>query len=567
MSYRALRSGIVVAVALALWSGPPARAQAVAEAEEPLAAQVERMFAAAYPDVDGPGAALLVVQDGAVVYRGARGMADVELGVELSADHVFRLGSITKQYTAAAILLLEERGQLSVGDPITKYLPDYPTHGHEITIEHLLTHTSGIYNYTDVAGYMDQPVRRDVTTDELIDTFRSLDMEFAPGERWDYSNSGYVLLGAIIEQVSGQSYAEFMEENVFEPLGLEATHYGGSQIVPGRVRGYQIDGEGFANAPYISMSHAHAAGALLATVDDLAAWDAALAGGELISEASYRRMTSPYVLADGEEAAYGYGFSVTKLRDLPVIHHGGGIHGFSTFGLRVPSERVYVAALSNIPGGGMGPGPLALRVAALVAGDPFPDFERVAVEPAVLERYVGVYRIDEGSTRTVTVEDGRLYTQRSGGGKLEAIPYSETGFFYEQSLTHWEVVLDGDGRASHMLMYHDGSSEPERAEWTDEEIVDTTPEETEVDPAIYDSYAGRYQLAPGFILTVRRDGDRLLAQATGQPEFEVFPSSETEFFWKVVDARLVFEVGADGRANSVTLYQAGQVVPGPRIED
>ena len=567
MSHRVARSGIVVAVVVALCGGPPAITQVAAEAEEPLAARIDRILTEAYPDPDGPGAALLVVQGGEVVYRGARGMADVELGVPLSADHVFRLGSITKQYTAAAILLLEERGELSVDDPITKYLPDYPTHGHEITIEHLLTHTSGIYNYTDVPGYMDQPVRRDVTTTELVGMFRDLDMEFAPGERWDYSNSGYVLLGAIIEEASGRSYADFMEENVFEPLGLEATYYGGDQIVPGRASGYEIDGDGYANAPYISMSHAHAEGALLGTADALAGWAAALAGGKLISEDSYRRMTSRYVLGDGEEASYGYGFSVTRLRDLPVIQHGGGIHGFATFALRIPSQEIYVAALSNIPGGGLGPGPLALRVGALVAGDPFPEFERVAVDPALLERYVGVYRIDEGSTRTVTVEDGKLYTQRSGGPRLEAVPHSETGFFYEQSLTHWEAVLDDAGRVSHMLMYHDGSSEAERADWTDEEIVDSTPEEVEVDPAIYDNYAGRYQLAPGFVLTVRRDGDRLLAQATGQPEFEVFPSSETEFFWKVVDARLVFEVGDDGRATAVTLHQAGQVVPGTRTED
>lgn len=567
MKPRDLRIWGATALALSLITAQIVSAQVAAQAEAPLAQEIDRMFAEAYPDDDAPGAALLVMQDGEVVYRGARGMADVELGVELSPDQVFRLGSITKQYTGAAIMLLEEQGKLTVSDPISKYLPDYPTHGHEITIEHLLTHTSGIYNYTDVAGYMGQPVRQDVTTEELIDHFRELDMEFAPGERWDYSNSGYVLLGAIIEQVSGQSYADFIEEHVFQPLGLEETYYGGTQIIPDRVSGYQLEGEGYVNAPYISMSHAHAAGALLATVDDLAKWDAALASGELISEDSYKRMTTPYVLNDGEEAAYGYGFSVTKVRSLPVVHHGGGIHGFSTFGLRIPQESVYVAAFSNIPGGGMGPGPLALRVGALVAGDPFPEFERAEIDSELLKRYVGVYRIDEGTTRAVTVDDGKLYTQRTGGGKIEAIPHSENGFFYEQSMTHMEIVLDDEGKARHMLMYHDGSNEPERAEWTDEEIVDTTPSEVAVDPEIYDRYEGRYELAPGFILTVTRSGDQLFAQATGQPQFEIFPSSETEFFLKVVDAQLTFEVGEDRRAASVTLHQAGQHVPGKRIED
>jgi hypothetical protein len=314
------------------------------------------------------------------------------------------------------------------------------------------------------------------------------------------------------------------------------------------------------------MTQPHGAGALLATVDDVAKWNAALAGGKLISKASYDRMTRPTVLDDGSEAPYGYGFAVSTLRSLPIVHHAGGIHGFVTFALYVPGEDVFVAAFSNIPGGGMGPGPLALRVGALVAGDPFPEFERVAVDPTRLERYVGVYRIDDDATRTVTLEDGKLWTQRTGGLRIEAIPHSETGFFYEQALSHWEVVLDEAGEVSHMLMYHDGANEPERADRTDEPIVDA-PEEVEVDPAIYGRYVGRYQLAPGFILTVTRQGDRLFAQATGQSAFEVFPSSETEFFYKVVEARLVFEVGDTGPATSVTLHQGGQVVPGHRIED
>jgi CubicO group peptidase (beta-lactamase class C family) len=572
MTFRTCRRAATVAVAIALLAARFAAAQVAAVAEEPrstesLAAEIERMLVEAYPDAEGPGAALLVVRQGEVLYRGARGMANLELGVPLSADHVFRLGSITKQFTAAAILLLEERGKLTVDDPITEYLPDFPTHGHEITIAHLLTHTSGIYNLTDIPGYMDQPVRQDVTTEELIDAFRDLDPEFEPGERWDYSNSGYILLGAIIEKVSGQSYAEFMRENVFEPLGLHHTDCDGTRIIPNRASGYELAGDGYANAAFISMTQPHGAGVLVSTVDDLVRWNAALAGGELISKESYERMTRPAVLDDGTEAPYGYGFSVGDVRSLPAVHHGGGIHGFVTFALYLPGEDVYVAALSNLPGGGMGPGPLALRAGALVAGDPFPDHERAAIDPTILERYVGVYRIGHTATRTVTLEGGKLYTQRSGGLKVEAIPHSETGFFYEQSLTPGEMVLDDSGAVSHMLMYHDGASEPERAERTDEEVVVPPTEEADVDPAIYDRYDGRYQLAPGFVLTVTREGDRLFAQATGQPRFEIFPSSETEFFVKLVDARLVFEVGVEGPAASVTLHQAGQVVPGPRLDD
>ncbi len=557
----------LVAVALIYASSvsPLPAVQAAAAVEPSLAESIEAMLADGYPDAAGPGAALLVIDDGEVVYRGARGMANVELGVPLTPEHVFRLGSITKQFTAAAILLLEEEDKLSVDDPITKYLPDYPTHGHTITIEHLLTHTSGIFNYTSVPGFMDQPVRLDLTTDELVESFESLPMDFAPGERFSYSNSGYVLLGAIIEAVSGQSYAEFIRERIFEPLGMEDSHYGGHQIIPKRVSGYTAEGDGYVNAGYISMTQPHAAGSLLSTVDDLARWNAALAAGELISEESYERMTTPFTLKDGEATTYGYGFSLITLRGHRAIAHGGGIHGFNTFAARLPEEGIYVAALSNYPGGGMGPGPLALKAAALTAGDPFPEFRPAPVPSATLERYVGVYRIDEQSTRTVTVEEGKLYTQRSGGTKIEAIPHSETGFFYEQSLTHFEIVLDEAGKVSHMLMYHDGADEPERADYTDEEIVVRT--EVAADPAIYERYVGRYELAEGFVLTITREGDRLFSQATGQAKVEIFPSSETEFFLKVVDAQLTFEVGASGPATAVVLHQGGQTIRGPRLED
>jgi CubicO group peptidase (beta-lactamase class C family) len=543
-------------------------AQAVAEQPEPLADQIERLLTEAYPDADAPGAALIAIDDGVVVYRGARGMANMELGIPLSADQVFRLGSITKQFTGAAIMMLEEQGKLAVSDPITKYLPNYPTHGHTITIEHLLTHTSGIYNYTNIPGYFENRVRSDLSTQELVEVFQDLDMDFAPGERWNYSNSGYVLLGAILEEVTGESYADFVQENIFEPLGMHDSHYGGPQLIPGRVAGYVQDGEGYVNAPYLSMTQPHAAGSLLSTVDDLTTWHAALASGELISPESYQRMTSPFMLNSGEASEYGYGFNVAEIRDMKAIHHGGGINGFVTFALWLPEEEIYVAALSNIPGVGAGPGQLSLKVGALLAGNPYPEFQRVELSEEILARYVGVYRIDDDTTRTVTLKDGELYTLRSNSVRMHAVPFSENGFFYPGELDYFEVVMGDDGTVSHMVMYPDGSKEGERADMTDEEpVVPEHPDVVSVDPAVYDRYVGRYELVPGFVLEVTRDGDRLFTQATNQAKVEVFPSSETGFFLKVVDARLEFELEGEGPAVAVTLFQAGQEVRGERLED
>ncbi len=195
-------------------------------------------------------------------------------------------------------------------------------------------------------------------------------------------------------------------------------------------------------------------------------------------------------------------------------------------------------------------------------GDPFPEPAAITLDPKVLERYTGVYKIDETSTRTVTVESGRLYTQRSGGERLVVRPGSETEFFYDKSLTRLRFVLDASGRASEMLFFPDGADEPEHAP----RVADAPAGRTVagVDPGLYDAYVGEYELAPGFILTVTREGDHLMTQATGQQKVEVFPSSETEFFLKVVDAQITFVRGPGGTVDQLVLHQGGRDMPAKR---
>lgn len=433
-----------------------------------LAQQIDALLSPLYP-ADEPGAAVIVARDSQVLFRKAYGMADLELGVPLRPEMVFPLASMTKQFTAAAIMILAEQGKLSVQDPITKFLPDYPVHGHEITIEHLLTHTSGIFDYTEIPGYLTgNRVRADVTLEELIDQFKNQPMRFAPGERFAYSNSGYVLLGAIIEKVSGQSYEEFLQEQIFAPLGMKDTFYGNqTRIIPNRVSGYVYRPQGYVNAPFWSMTQSYAAGALLSTVDDLALWDAALYSEKLLSKESLEKIFSPSTLRNGEPTAYGYGFRISKLRGRRVIRHGGWILGFHSHGLRLPDERLYVAILSNALGSGANPATVATKIAALGIGQPFTDWVAIELAPEVLEGYAGIYQIDDENQRVVTLEDGKLYTQRTGGPKLQAFPASETEFFYfKGSLTYFRLVKDEAGNVTHMLLYVEGADEPERAERT-----------------------------------------------------------------------------------------------------
>jgi hypothetical protein len=294
----------------------------------------------------------------------------------------------------------------------------------------------------------------------------------------------------------------------------------------------------------------------VATVDDLAAWDAALYTEKLVSQALLEKAWTPYVLADGKATTYGYGWTVSSLRGRPTVEHGGGIFGFSTYVLRVPKERVFVAVLCNSDAPMTPPAIVARKTAALVLGDPFPENVAVPVAPEVLETYAGVYEIEKGLRRTVTVEGDRIFTQQTGGPSVEAKPRSATEFFYENSITTFRFVTGPDGRATEMLMYANGTDEPERAVRVAD--VPSAPKEARVDPALYDAYAGAYELAPTFVLTVTREGDHLMSQATGQQKFEIFPSSETEFFYKVVDARITFVKGPDGQVDLLILHQNGR---------
>jgi D-alanyl-D-alanine carboxypeptidase len=535
---------------------------AVAAPQTPAASPYDAVLKQAVKTT-GPGAAAIVVKDGRVVYRGALGLANVEKKVPLRPDAVFRLGSVTKQFTSLAVMMLVEQGRIGLQDPIDKYLPGYPMQGHVITVEHLLTHTSGIQSYTDIPGYMATRVQADLTVQQLVDGFKNEPMQFAPGTRYRYNNSGYVLLGAIIEKASGQTYASFVADRIFKPLGMAHSYYGTDEPkVPRLAGGYT---EGDKPMRTLSMTQPYAAGALLSTVDDLTVWDASLYTEKLVKRASLEKIWTPYKLADGTTNGYGYGWQVGTLRGHRTMEHGGGIFGFSTYVLRAPDDRVYVAVLCNTDNPAAPPSYLARRLGAIAVGSPFSDQKAVAVDPKVLQGYTGVYAADKGPRRTVTFDNGRLLFQPAGGPQVEAKPRSATEFFVENRLTVLRFEADAAGKATAIVVFQEEGGTPERAP----RVADAPPprkefKEIRLDPAIYDAYAGEYELAPGFILTVTREGDRLMTQATGQSKVEVFPSSETEFFLKVTDAQITFVKGPSGTVDSIVLHQGGRDIPAKR---
>jgi CubicO group peptidase (beta-lactamase class C family) len=547
---------------LLVFLGPNAAAD-----EAAMRQRMEAVLTKAYPDHQ-PGAAVIVTRDGEVLYRSVRGMANLELGVPLEADMVFAIGSMSKQFTGAAIALLEQRGELSIDDPITKFLPNYPTHGHEITLAHLLAHTSGIRSYTGILGWMVTKIKEDVTPEELVDGFKNEPMDFAPGERWLYNNSGYVLLGAIIEKVTGKSYGDFVAQEIFAPLGMTSSYYGShDQIISRRATGYDGSPGEYRNAQYFSMTQPYAAGSLLSTIDDLAKWDHALYSNCLLSDEVREKMMTPFKLKDGSSTNYGYGFGIGKLRDRPSVGHGGGIFGFTTYGMRLQQERVYVAVLTNSTGHPVRVDEVAWRLAAIAIGEPFPEFDAIELDQATLESYTGVYRVDDENTRAVMLIDGQLHTQRNDGRRLRMIPHSENGFFYETGFTHIEFAKEEAGGVSQMLVYSDGSKEPERADLTDLPLPEVAV--VDLDEALLQRYVGTYRFEPfGLKFVVSLEDGALFAQTAGRSKLKLSATSEVEFVTEELGFQqvFIFEPKPGFASTKVVLQQAGQAFQGVRVE-
>ncbi len=521
--------------------------------------QYERILTNAY-EPDGPGATAIVARGDSVLFLGAAGLADVELGVPLGPDMVFEIGSITKQFTAAAIMMLAEEGKLSTDDPLSKFLPDYPN-GDAYTVEHLLTHTSGIVSYTGIPEYMRTKVRQDMTPDEIIDEFDHLPVEFEPGERFAYNNSGYILLGAIIEEVSGESYEDYVEEHIFAKLGMASARYGHrDEIIPRRAEGYRGTAGSYANAQYLSMTQPYAAGSLMMNVADWHRWSRALFGGHVISPEAVERMSTPYVLDDGDTTQYGYGLGVGDIRDRPVVQHGGGIFGYSTSGYYVPDDEIFVAVFSNNPNAGMN-GITAIRLAAAALGEPFPMPEAVAFDPAVHGRYEGLYEMEDSVEMSVWIEDGALYTQRAGQPRRQATPASDTEFFYKRALLNVEFVVENDAVTGMVVHTADETMRAERVG-----DVPATKRDVSVSVEILERYVGVYVVREGFELTISREQDGLRAVATGQGGIELQARSETEFFNSQIGVDIEFVV-ENGQAVALIVRQGAQEIRAEKKND
>jgi CubicO group peptidase (beta-lactamase class C family) len=395
--------------------------------------------------------AVLVARGAEMLLDKGYGFADVELNVPTSPNTKFRLGSLTKQFTAASILLLQELGKLNVKDPVKKHMPDAPAAWDKITIFNLLTHTSGIPNFTSFPDYASlEPFA--TTPVQLVARFRDKPLEFQPGEKWSYSNSGYVLLGYLIEKISGKSYAEFVDENIFKPLGMANSGYdSNSTVIQNRASGYVRGANGLVNAGYINMTVPFSAGGLYSTTEDLLRWEQGLFGGKLLSSASLKEMTIPF------KNDYAYGLLTRTVNKHQVIDHGGGIEGFNTLLAYYPVDNLTVIVLGNV--NGTAPEQIAEDLGTLAHGGTVilaSERKEISIDPKIFDAYIGQYQLAPNFILTITRYGDHFMTQATGQGQVEIFPESDHDFFAKVVDAQITFVTDDKGRATELVLHQRG---------------------------------------------------------------------------------------------------------------
>jgi D-alanyl-D-alanine carboxypeptidase len=443
-----MRRDFALLVGIAMLSAHDALA-AGAACPNPAFLREAQSAIADYDRADMFSGAVLVAANGKPVLRRGVGLADRELGVAATPDMKFRIGSITKQFTATAILQLQEGGKLSIDDPISKYYPDAPAAWAKVTLRHLLTHSSGIPTYTALPGFFGREARLPHTPEELVKLTRDKPLEFEPGSKFAYDNSGYILLGYVVEKVSGQPYADYLRQHVFGPLRMTGSGYDqAGPIIPGRASGYERGPDGsWRNAPFLDMSVPFAAGSLYSTVDNLLAWDQALYAARPLKPDSLKAMFSDY----GHH--YGFGFVIDKKWDQDRIWHNGGVNGFTASFQRYPKSRITAVALANEETPSTDK--LASDLAGLCLGAKvYP--RQVPEAPKVLAKYVGFYEVSPFAVAKVDVRGSGLVSHIAGQPDLPLYPEGGGKFFARTADIELTFQAGADGQVSGVVIKQGG---------------------------------------------------------------------------------------------------------------
>jgi CubicO group peptidase (beta-lactamase class C family) len=558
--------------------------QAAALAQDKVA-KIDQLMTlhAKYDQFNG---AVLVADNGKVIYKKGFGLANMEWNIPNAPDTKFRLGSITKQFTATLILQLVEQGKIKLDGKLIDYLPDYRKDtGEKVTIHHLLSHTSGIPSYTALPGFAQNISRNPFTVDDFVKKYTSGDLEFEPGTKFAYNNSGYFLLGAIIEKVTGKPYEQVVKENIFDPIGMKNSgydHWG--TIISKRATGYTKSPAGYDTAPYLDMSIPYAAGSLYSTVEDLYLWDQAMYGDKILSAKSKELMLKPNL----NDYAYGLFIRTATLGPnklaVPTVFHNGGINGFNTSMLRIPGEKRLIVLLDNAEHGQYLQR-ITLNIMSVLYDQPY-DLPKQSIGEVLqktmdakgLAAAIAQYRDLKArpapseynfAENELNVLGYRLLQTNKLAEAIEILKLNvET---YPQSANAYDslgeaYMVHGDKDLAIANYKKSLELNPKNANAT-AKLASLTGEQKEVkvDPKILDSYAGDYELTPNFIITITNESGKLMAQATGQSKRELIPNSETEFSLSIGEAKVTFVKNEQGNVTELILNQNGRKMPAKKI--
>lgn len=576
---RAVLSGALLVLILQSYAFAQ-KPKPLAQSSSPKVAKIDEVMTLAnkYRLFNG---SVLVAEHGKVIYRKGLGLANMEWDIPNTPETRFRLGSITKQFTATLILQLAAQGKIKLDGKLSDYLPDYRKDiGDKVTVHQLLNHTSGIPSYTGLPGFFQDVSRNPYKVDEFVKKYASNDLEFEPGSKFSYNNSGYFLLGAIIERVTGKPYEQVLKENIFEPLGMKNSGYDHfDALIQKRAIGYQKTSDGYVNAPYLDMSIPYAAGSLYSTVEDLYLWDQALYADSVLSTTSKELMFKPNL------SNYAYGWTITKTSfdaNVPVITHNGGINGFSTTIIRFPAEKNLIVMLDNTAQGGS-IDRISVELTKILYDKPYalPKMsiaEKLAKSITDQGVAAGIAEYHDLKAKQANQYDfgedelNRLGYQLLQRGKrdeaieifklnVEAYPkgfntYDSLGEAYmvagnkELAIVNYKKSLElnaGNTNATETLKRLESKAEP-------------------VDTKSYDAFVGEYEVTPSFIVKIFKEGDKLMTQASNQPAFELFPDGENSFVLRVVNAKVSFVKDTAGAVTGLVINQGGRDVTGKKIK-
>lgn len=530
---------------------------------------------------------VLVADKGEILLEKGYGTANREFNIPNTPNTKFRIGSISKQFTAAIILQLVEEGKINLQGKITDYLPNYRRDtGERITIHQLLNHTSGIISYTNLPNVWADSLRLPYEKEYFIEHFHSGDLEFEPGEKFVYNNTGYYLLAAIAEEVTGESFGNLLQTRLLDKAGM--TNSGSEDdefVINGAASGYLKQGPRFRKDPYMYMPNVMGAGHMYSTVGDLYKWDRALYTNKILSDEMKEKMFTPGL------SNYGYGWLIQNMpgrdsADSTIIHtHTGGINGFNTLEIRFPDEDRFIAVFTNTPGASLFE--IAMTIDKILNDKeytfpkkPIGDYLYTVIMEDGIEHAIESYKLlkkeeaelfdfsePELNTLGYSLLNEKMYDAAIQIFNLNIEEYPASSNVYDSIGEAYMLKGENDKAIefySKSLEINPANENGKRmlkklgVEWTGDQAI--------VDPVILQSYAGEYKLVEGFIFTVREENGRLLVKATNQAEFEVFPLNETKFFYKVVDAQIEFNKNDEGAVESLTLFQNNQVLKAEKIK-